>query len=49
MIDRSVVVNDRRFHYTEWGETSRPAVIFLHGLTGHARSWDEEARALSAR
>ncbi len=49
MNDRSLAINDRRFHYTDWGDPLRPAVVFLHGITGHARSWDDEARTLSGR
>jgi esterase len=48
MHDRSLVLHGQRFHYTEWGEASAPAVVFLHGVTGHARSWDREAAALAS-
>jgi pimeloyl-ACP methyl ester carboxylesterase len=45
--DREVFLGDRRFHYTEWGDPMADSVLFLHGVTGHARSWDDEARALA--
>jgi len=47
--DRTVTLGDRRFHYTEWGAPTSPALVFLHGITGHARTWDEEARLLAGR
>lgn len=47
--DRTVDLHGRRLHYTEWGATAAPAVVFLHGITGHARTWDDEARALADR
>ena len=39
----------QRFHYTEWGEATAPALVLLHGVTGHARTWDEEAGAFASR
>lgn len=47
--DRMVQLRGRRFHYTECGTPAAPPVILLHGVTGHARSWDEEARVLAER
>src|SRR2546422_106874 len=47
--DRSLALHGQRFHYTEWGDPTAPAVVLLHGITGHARTWDDEARALAAR
>jgi pimeloyl-ACP methyl ester carboxylesterase len=47
--DHVVSLRGQRFHYTEWGETSAPVVLMLHGLTGHARTWDDEAALLSRR
>ena len=43
------MLHGQRFHYTEWGAPTAPAVVLLHGITGHARSWDDEARMLAAR
>jgi pimeloyl-ACP methyl ester carboxylesterase len=36
------------FHYVTWGPEAAPPVVLLHGLTGHARTWDALARALEA-
>ena len=47
--DRTLALHGRRVHYTEWGAPAAPAVIFLHGITGHARTWDDEARLLAGR
>jgi esterase len=47
--DRTVVLRGQRFHYVEWGQPAGPAVVVLHGVTGHARTWDDEARLLGAR
>jgi pimeloyl-ACP methyl ester carboxylesterase len=47
--DRTIVLNGHRFHYTEWGAAGSPPLLMLHGVTGHARTWDEEAAALAAR
>ena len=47
--DRTVTLHGRRYHYTEWGAPTGPPVVMLHGVTGHARTWDEECRLLAAR
>jgi pimeloyl-ACP methyl ester carboxylesterase len=47
--DRTIVLHGQRFHYTEWGAPAAPPVVFLHGITGHARTWDDEARLLAER
>jgi pimeloyl-ACP methyl ester carboxylesterase len=47
--DRTLVLNGQRFHYAEWGAPTAPALILLHGVTGHARTWDDEAAALASR
>jgi pimeloyl-ACP methyl ester carboxylesterase len=49
IVDRWLDLHGQRFHYTETGERGRPAVVFLHGITGHGRTWDEEARLLADR
>ena len=46
--DATVVLHGQRFHYTDWGELEAPVIVMLHGITGHARTWDDEARALAA-
>ncbi len=45
--DQTVTLHGSRFHYTERGERTAPAVIMLHGVTGHARTWDDEGAALA--
>jgi len=45
--DRSLTLHGQRFHFTDWGPSDGPAVLFLHGVTGHARTWDGEAAALA--
>ena len=46
--DRTRVLHGQKFHFTEWGDPAAPVVVMLHGITGHARTWDDEARALSS-
>jgi pimeloyl-ACP methyl ester carboxylesterase len=46
--DRTILLRGLRFHYTEWGAPTAPPNVMLHGITGHARTWDDEARLLSA-
>jgi pimeloyl-ACP methyl ester carboxylesterase len=45
--DRTVRLGALGFHYTDWGRRKAPAVVLLHGVTGHARGWDSLARALA--
>src|SRR5439155_523109 len=47
--DRSLVLHGQQFHFLDWGAPTAPVVVLLHGVTGHARAWDDEARALAAR
>ncbi len=47
--DRVVRARGLDFHLVEWGSASAPTVLFLHGITGHARTWDDEASALADR
>ena len=47
--DRSLTIHGLRFHLTDWGPATGPALLLLHGVTGHARTWDAEAAALAAR
>ena len=47
--DRTIALNGQRFHYTEWGAATAPPLLMLHGVTGHARTWDDEAAAFAAR
>ena len=45
----NVILNSRRFHYVEWGEPSRPPILFLHGGNQSARTWDVVCLALKDR
>ena len=45
---RTVGISGLTFHYTDWGGSGAPLVM-LHGLSGHARTWDHTAAALSDR
>ena len=47
-VDHSLTVGGLAFHYVTWGAEAAPAVVLLHGITGHARSWDALSRALEA-
>ena len=47
--DHTVNLHGQRFHYTEWGARTAPPIVLLHGVTGHARTWDDEARLLAER
>src|SRR6266852_3639251 len=46
--DHTVTLQGLRFHYTERGEREAPVVVMLHGVTGHARAWDDEGAALAS-
>lgn len=37
-----------RLHYLDWGNSSAPTLILIHGGFDHARSWDWTARRLAA-
>jgi esterase len=45
---RHVDIGGLRLHYLDWGGEG-PPLVMLHGLTGHARTWDHTAAALSDR
>lgn len=47
--DRTLILNGQRFHYAEWGPATAPPLLLLHGVTGHARTWDDEAAVLASR
>ena len=41
--DRSVMVNGLRLHYLDWGSSTKPALILLHGIAKHAHTFDHIA------
>lgn len=43
---RNLGIDGLTFHYADWGGGGSPLVM-LHGLSGHARTWDHTAAALS--
>ncbi|MEQ8857974.1 MAG: alpha/beta hydrolase [Pseudomonadales bacterium] len=49
--DELIELRGLRFFYRDWAgpAADAPVVVLLHGYTGHARSWDSLAAALSAR
>ncbi|MFB3091666.1 MAG: alpha/beta fold hydrolase, partial [Dehalococcoidia bacterium] len=44
--DKTVSVNGLNLHYLDWGTEGRPMMVLLHGLRGHAHSWDDVSMAL---
>jgi pimeloyl-ACP methyl ester carboxylesterase len=46
-IDREIDVRAIRFHVLEWGSSVQPPMVLLHGLTGHAHTWDHMAKDLA--
>lgn len=51
VVDELIELRGLRFHYRDWpSERHRaPALVLLHGFTGHARSWDAFAEAMTDR
>lgn len=39
--------NGLNIHYLEWGRRDAQPVVLLHGLRGHAHSWDDVSTALA--
>lgn len=44
--DKTVTVNGLKLHYLDWGAAGNPMMILLHGLRGHAHSWDNFSEAM---
>jgi esterase len=44
--DRTVNVNGLKLHFLDWGDPGSPVLLLLHGLRGHAHSWDDFAAAM---
>jgi pimeloyl-ACP methyl ester carboxylesterase len=47
--DRRASARGIDFRYLEWGDASLPPMVLLHGLTGHAHTWDHMALDLARR
>lgn len=45
---RNIGIDGLTFHYVDWCGSGAPLVM-LHGLSGHARTWDHTAAALGDR
>ncbi len=44
--DKTVMANGLKLHYLDWGSPDNPPMVLLHGLRGHAHSWDDFSAAL---
>ena len=44
--DKTVHANGINLHYLDWGSPGSPVAVLLHGLRGHAHSWDDVSPAL---
>jgi esterase len=51
VIDELIELRGLRFHYRDWPskKPGAPDLVLLHGYTGHARSWDAFASAMTDR
>ena len=47
--DKTVVANGLKLHYLDWGGEGQSPMVLLHGLRGHAHSWDDVSAALCAQ
>lgn len=49
--DEWIEMRGLRFHFRDWAPSKpdAPVLVLLHGYTGHARSWDSFAQALTDR
>ena len=49
--DELIELRGLRFHFREWAshKPDAPDLVLLHGYTGHARSWDAFAEAMTDR
>lgn len=51
VVDELIEMRGLRFHYRDWpaAKPGAPDLVLLHGFTGHARSWDAFAAAMTDR
>lgn len=45
--DHELILHGMKFHYLEWGDTSKPLIVMLHGGSQQAHSWDFVSLPLS--
>ena len=45
--DHEVTLHGMKFHYLEWGDSSKPLIVMLHGGSQQAHSWDFVSLPLS--
>jgi pimeloyl-ACP methyl ester carboxylesterase len=45
--DKEISANGLKLHYLDWGTVGQPSMVLLHGLRGHAHSWDDVSTAMS--
>ena len=43
--DKTVNANGLNIHYLDWGNPTATPMVLLHGLRGHAHSWDDISAA----
>jgi pimeloyl-ACP methyl ester carboxylesterase len=48
-LDKNLSINGLNLHYRDWPNEGAPALVLLHGFTGHAASWDTFAEAMNDR
>src|SRR5579862_5593969 len=51
VVDEMIELRGLRFHFRDWPskQVGAPDLVLLHGYTGHARSWDLFAEAMTDR
>jgi esterase len=51
VVDELIEMRGLRFHFRDWRSKglNAPSLVLLHGFTGHARSWDAFAEAMTDR
>jgi esterase len=51
VVDEFIEMRGLRFHFRDWPSKrlNAPSLVLLHGFTGHARSWDPFAEAMTVR
>ena len=49
VVDELIEMRGLRFHFRDWPSKrlNAPSLVLLHGFTGHARSWDAFAEAMT--